>query len=160
MVIPGSLVEADAKANGMNQGLLIDVDEVMTLAVATGLFRSRCTIQAPDGTLGASGAPSGTYANVSGLVGIVAMDAPLYEEAYRIAGFERRSMVNVLSSSERHVLLDDYYSQLSPQTNWGDVGWRALMTDRTGNVTTYDIVGSHADSQQTQTGLHLQKARV
>lgn len=147
-------------ARRMNQGLLVDVDQVMTLAVATGLFRSLCTIQAPDGTVGSGGAPSGTYANVAGLVGIVAMDAPAPEQVGPIAGNESKSLSDVMSLSARHVLLAGYYSQLSPQTNWGDVGWIALMTDRTGNVTTYDITGADADSQQTMTRLRLQKVRA
>lgn len=145
----------------MNQAILLgEIDQVMADALATGLFRSLCTIQAPDGVLGAGGAPSGTYANVAGLVDIVAMDAPAPEQLGPISGSESKSMGSVLSLSARHVLLDAYYPQLSPVTNWGDIGWRALMTDRTGNVTTYDITGADADSQQQMTRLRLQKARV
>jgi hypothetical protein len=144
----------------MNQSILLDVDQVMPAAVATGLFRSRCTIQAPDGVLGAGGAPSGVYVAVAGLSTIVAMDAPAPEKLGPISGEEQKSAADILSVSARHVLLDRYYQQLSPQTNWGDIGWQALMTDRAGNITTYDITGADADSQQTQTRLRLQKARV
>jgi len=144
----------------MNQNILADVDAVMTMAVATGLFRSLMTVKAPDGTLGAGGAPSGTYVAVAGLSGIVCMDAPYYEQAYRVSGTERKTPAEILSEGERHVLLDRYYPELTPQTNWGDVGWIAEMTDRTGNVTVYDITGADADSQQTQTRVTLCRARV
>ena len=156
------MVGSDPAAIGglLNQALLTDVDGVMTLAVATGLFRSLCTIKAPDGNLGASGAPSGTYVTVSGLSGIVAMDAPAPEQVGPISGSESKSLADVLSLSARHVLLERYFPELSPATNWGDVGWIAEMTDRTGNVTVYDITGADADSQQTQTRLRLQKVRA
>lgn len=144
----------------MNTGLLLDVDQVMVAAIATGLFRSRCTVYAPDGVLGPSGAPSGTYVNVPGILNVLAMDAPAPPVADMESGTEVKTMSSVLSLSARHVLLERYFASLSPRTNWGDIGWIAAMVDRTGNTTLYDITGADADSQQTQTRLRLQKAAV
>src|SRR5262245_59795127 len=105
--------------------ILAEVDQIMSMALATGLFRSLCTIYSPDGNLGPSGAPSGTYVNVPGLLNIVAMDAPAPQQVGPIAGAEAKTLQSILSLSARHVLLERYFAALSPQTNWGDVGWIA-----------------------------------
>ena len=143
----------------MNQQWIADgIDGVMALALATGLFRSFVTIQAPTGTLGPSGAPTGSSTDVPGLVSIVCMDAPKFEANWRLSGEEMQRSDQVMSVSERHVLLDDYYPLLSQETNWGDVGWIAQLTDAGGRTSEYDIIGADADSQKKMTRLALQKA--
>ncbi len=142
----------------MNQSLEYEIDAAMEQILETGLFSSLCTIQAPDGVIGASGAPSGVYANVTGLVGLACLDAP--EHLTSASGSEGKTSASVISKTARLVHLDAFYSQLSPQTNWGDVGWIAIITGPTGTVTTYDITSADADSEQITTVLRLQRARA
>lgn len=124
------LIMADLKREGLEQGL--------------------CTIQAPAAS---SGAPSGNYTNVAGLIGIMCMDSPL--SAGNIQATEAKALAEIESLSLRHVLLDGYYSLLDGQ-NWGDIGWRALITNvATGQVVTYDLLGAERDSQSSQTRLKL-----
>ncbi len=134
----------------MYQGL--DIESVMPSVVASGLMVSTCTVQAPNGQFGSSGAPSGTYANVSGLTSIQCMNAPLSWGG--IDADEAKTMAEVASRSVRHVLLDQYYSQLDG-LNWGGIGWRAVV-----DGITYDILGAERDSQSTQTRLRLQLVSV
>ncbi len=69
-----------------------------------------------------------------------------------VGATEQKTIAQIASMAERHVLLDDYYQQLSPSTNWGDIGWRATV-----DGVVYDLIGAEADSQQTQTRLCLRK---
>lgn len=127
----------------------------MARAVATGLFVSTVTIQAPPTTLDATGAPTGPYVNVSGLVAIQCMDAP-DNLGSSLSAWEKNEMPQVESFAKRHILLKQYYASLSPSTNWGDLGWRAVVRHTvTGETQTYDLRGAEADSQQTQTRLCL-----
>ncbi len=124
----------------------------MEAAVATGLFISLCTISEPANS--DTGAPDGSYTDVSGLVGIVCMDAP-EGLGSGLSANEAKAAAEIESMAMRHVLLDRYYSELSPSTNWGDVGWRATV-----DGVIYDLMGAEADSQQTQTRLLLRKVTV
>lgn len=133
----------------MNQSLLIDIDAVMPLAVATGLFVSLCTISAPANS--DTGAPDGTYSPVSGLSNIVCMDAP-EGLGSGLSANEAKAEAQIEAMAMRHVLLDRYYDELSPATNWGDVAWQATV-----DGVIYDLLGAEADSQQTQTRLRLRK---
>lgn len=133
----------------MNQNLFpAEIQQVMPIALDTGLFISLCTIQAPDLTLGASGAPSGTYADVAGLVNLPCMSAP--PSLARLAAGEAKSAGDIESRGLRHVLLNGYYADLAPEQNWGAVGWRAIV-----DGITYDLLGAESDSQRTQTRLEL-----
>lgn len=134
----------------MNQSLLIDIDAVMPLAVATGLFISSCTISAPANS--DTGAPDGTYSPVSGLSDIMCMDAPESLSSGGLSANEAKAEAQIESMAMRHVLLDRYYDELSPSTNWGDVAWQAAV-----DGVIYDLLGAEADSQQTQTRLRLRK---
>lgn len=83
------------------------------------------------------------------------MDAP---EGFGsgITATEIHAVQDVESSGLRHVLLAGSYPQLGPSTNWGDVGWRAVLTNTvTGQTQTYDIYGAEPDSQGTQTRMRL-----
>lgn len=122
----------------------------------SGLTVSRCSIQVPDGLYGASGAPSGNYVAVSGLQTIKCMDAP-DNFGSGISATENKQVSETESTALRHVLLDRNYPELSPSTNWGDIGWRAVLTNTvTSQVQTYDIKGAEADSQGLMTRLCLQ----
>lgn len=137
------------------QGNAYDLADVMVEFSNSGLAVSLCSIQAPDGLNGPSGAPSGNYVAVSGLQSIPCMDAP---EGFgpSIMANEQRAQSEVESSGLRHVLLNGNYPQLGPATNWGDVGWQAVLTNTvTGQTQTYDIAGAEPDSQGTQTRLRL-----
>jgi hypothetical protein len=128
---------------------------VMKNAIATGLFVSSISIQQPSGTFGASGAPDGTYTAVSGLQNLACMDAPEAVDRYNIVSTEIRMPQQIESKEMRHVLIQGYYSQLSPSTNWGDVGWRAVM-----DGVTYDINAAEQDSQKQMTRLSLHRITV
>jgi hypothetical protein len=144
----------------MYQGIAGDFTAVAQAPVLAGLEVSLCTIQAPSGTLTPSGAPDGTYANVSGLVDIQCMDAP-DNLGSSLSAQEQNALAEIESTARRHVLLNGYYSQLSPSTNWGDIGWRAVLTNtNTGQAQTYDIRGAESDSYQSQTRLCLRRVSV
>ena len=127
----------------MNQtSLRSKVNRVMARALATGLFRSLCTFQVPDGTLGASGAPSGLYTNVAGLVNIPCMDAPQPAAEIKVGASEVRQPGSITDDSPRHVLLGGYYPTVI--TLWR-TGLRAVV-----DGVTYDVCGAECDSQRTQ----------
>lgn len=136
----------------MNQGLVVGIGDVMAEALATGLFVSRCTIQAPDGILGASGAPSGTFANVTGLTNIRCMDAPQPPSEIKLGAQSLRSMSQVTDLAPHHVLLEGFYPALI-DSQWR-YGARAVIT--TGSRSeTFEICGVECDSQRTQTRLEV-----
>lgn len=139
----------------MRQGILDDVSAVMKLAVDTGLFVSLCSISAPSGTLTASGAPDGLYVAVTGLQRIPCMDAPEAVDRYTITSTEARAVAQVESEERRHILLNRYYSLLSPATNWGAISWTATV-----DGVIYDIRAAEQDSQKQMTRLSLKRATV
>lgn len=146
----------------MNQTALLDASWLMPAWLGTGLARSLCTIQAHDGVIASTGVASGTYADVAGLVDIQCQDAP-ENFGSGIAAMEAKAPMQTTSMECRHVLLAGYYPQLAQQTNWGDIGWRAVITsDPTGTAysTTYDIKGAESDSQSLMTRLKLAKVTV
>jgi hypothetical protein len=134
----------------MNQDLAYEFSAVMPAAIATGAFVSLCTIQAPDGTIGPSGQPSGNFTNTAGLVNIPCMDAPVSEN--RIQATETRSFAEIMSKGYRHVLLNGYY----PTIDFGQrTGARAVV-----DGVNYTILGVESDSQNQMTRLHLELSTV
>lgn len=131
----------------MNQQLSYEIAAVMPAAVATGLFVSLCTFQVPDGLLGPSGAPSGTYVNATGLVDIPCMDAPQPPSEIKLGAFEDRQPGQVTDTAPRHVLLNSYYPTV--MTQWRE-GMRAIV-----DGVKYDVCGAECDSQRTQVRLEL-----
>lgn len=135
----------------MNQVLIAaGLANVMPQARQTGLFRSLATVLAPSGTLTAGGSPDGVYAAVAGLTAIPCMDAPFAVDRYNIMSTEQRGQAQTTSTEIRHVLLNDYFAQLSEETNWGGIGWKCTV-----DGVLYDIAGAESDSQHTQTRLRL-----
>ncbi len=144
----------------MNQSLTLDFAAVLQAVIDAGLMQSTVTIQAPTGALTTTGAPDGTYANVAGLVNIQCMDAP-ENTGSSFSVWEKNEKDEIESFARRHVLLNGYYPDLSPDTNWGDVGWRAVVTSTvSGEVQTYDIRGAECDSGASQTRLSLRVVTV
>lgn len=141
----------------MNQGLTYELDAVMPAATLTGLFVSSCTIQQPDGNYGQSGAPSGVFVDVAGLINIPCVDA--VPSMMRVQATEAKSLQEILAKGFRHVLLNDYYPQLVEMqtTNEGQdvtavsLGWRAVIDGMN-----YDILGAEPDSQKQMVRLSLQ----
>lgn len=132
------------------------VQQVMPRASQSGLFDSKCTIQAPDGVIGSGGAPSGNYANVAGLVNVLCVDAP--PSVARVQATEVKALAEIMAKGMRHVLLNGYFPQIVAGVA---TGWRAIVTrTATGASVTYDILGAEVDSQNTQTRLELQLVGV
>ena len=140
----------------MYQGLTYELARVLPEAISTGLFTSLCTIQQQDGNMIGAGQPSGVYVNVSGLVNLQCMDAPISEG--RIQATEVKELADIMSLQIRHVILNGCYANLP----MGETdGWRALLQDlSTGLTTIYDLLGAELDSQGTQTRLHLRTATI
>jgi len=136
----------------MNQSLTYDFASLPKMVEDAGLMQSVCTIQAPSGNLGVSGAPDGTYADVTGLVNLPCMNAP--ESVGNIAATEIKNIAEIMSVSLRHVLLNGYYSQLDG-LNWGQIGWHAIV-----DGVEYDILGAERDSQFSQTRLKLRLVTI
>lgn len=134
----------------MNQSIFQEIEAVMPALVETGLMRSLVTLQQPDGNSTADGSPSGVFVDVAGLTNIVCMNAP--EPQGTPSASENKSVDQVESSAERHVLLDKYYAAV-PEGN-GD-GWRAVL-----DGVVYDFLGGDADSQRSQTRLKLRIVKL
>jgi hypothetical protein len=144
------MVEDIAEDERVNQSLLYEISSVMAQATATGLFVSRGTAQAPDGQVGPSGAPSGTWADVAGLVDIPCMDAPATETSVDVT--ELKSLAEIMARNCRHVLLDRRYPTL--EAGWR-AGWRWVM-----DGIVYDVLGAEPDSQDQMTRMELQEVTV
>lgn len=117
------------------------LDQVMPAAVATGLFVSLVTIQQPDGETTPSGAPSGLWIDVAGMVGIAAMDAP--SSVPSITANESKSIDKTTAYNEDHVLLSGYYPGILD-------GWRAVV-----DGVNYDVLGTEHDSQFKMTRVRI-----
>ena len=138
----------------MLQTMAFALSQVMPAAVDTGLFVSYCQINSPDGVVGASGAPSGTYSYFLGPISC--MDAVPSE--IRISARDQRAMPQIETQGLRHVLLSGYYyPQIFPLIQ---AGLQAVITDPDGTSTTYNLDGCEPDSQKTQTRLSLKVIAV
>ena len=126
------------------------VQQVMPQAVATGLFVSLCTAQAPSGTKTPYGQPDGTFANVAGLINIPCMDGVM--STSRIQATEVKGLQDILSKAFRHVVLNGWYPQFIPGAA---IGWRVVV-----DGIVYDLLGAEQDSQSSQTRLELQLVTV
>ena len=125
----------------MNSVLDKAVSLVMPTAVASGRFKSFCTIQQPDGVLVDAGQPSGMFVDVPGLVKIRCMAPP--ESSVRITANEVKTQQNIQTFSDLHILLDGWY----PLIETGVVnGWKAIIDGQQ-----YDIMGAESSSQDMQT---------
>ena len=139
----------------MYQGLQYDIDAVMPLAIATGLFVSLCTMQQPTGAQTTTGAPllsGGTsgdgWNDVGGMVNIPCMSGP--EADARVRAKQKKNVEYVEGFLYRHILLSGFYPAIDENSNW-----RAVI-----DGTAWDLMGVESDSQGTQTRLLLQLASI
>lgn len=151
MVVPRSVVEAVAEAErAMNQSLSYEFAAVVPAVLATGLCDSFCTIQLPDGILTDAGQPSGVFAPVAGLVGLIVMSAPQTDA--RIQAAEVKSIENIQTFSPRHVWLAGYYPIIEGLVTQGA---QAVI-----DGTAYDLLGAEADSQFRTTRIAIRSSGV
>jgi len=134
----------------MNQSLGLMLDQVMPMVRATGLLVSLCTIQVPSGADDAIGAPSGTYADVAGLINIPCT-APPEGIGTGISAAEMKELQYDSGIVPLHVLLDDWYPQI--RDLWL-AGARAVI-----DGTPFDLMGAESDSQMKMTRLKLRILR-
>ena len=141
-----------AAGERVNQGLSYEIQAVMPAALVTGLFLSVCTFQAPSGADLPGGAPSDQYTPVSGLQNIPCMDA--VPSSTKVQATEAKDMAEIASKGYRHLLLNGYYPQATPD---GQIptSWQAVV-----DGTTYDVLGVEHDSQQTQTRCELELVQL
>jgi len=125
----------------MNQGIGYDITAVMDYAADTGLFSSVCTIQAWNEAVGASGQPTGVYANVTGLILIPCQAMPL-------SARERKALGEETSIAMLHVLLNGLYAGIVEKQ-------RAVI-----DGVVYDIVAVDQDSQGQMTTMDVRLATV
>ena len=126
----------------MMQSLAYDIEAVMVEAIASGLFVSLCTLQAPSGVFGPSGAPDGVYVPVAGLVDIPCIAPPLQ------AG-ETRTLQEIEASDMQRVLLAGYYPTIDE--GWRN-GWQAVV-----DGVAYILFGVRGDSQNQSTELTVKR---
>lgn len=145
----------------MYQGISRELAQVMPEAIATGLFSTTlCTVQTPSGIIGNSGAPDGTFVDLTGVTDIQCMSAP--PSIARIQATDLKSLQEIMNIGLRHVLLAGYYPQIVAAVA---AGARAVMTtfDSAGSLietTTYDILGAEADSQVQMTRMEIKLASI
>ena len=142
---------------------LMDVQQAANATqVFSGLYLLTIQFQEPSGTFGPSGAPTGTYVSVPGLVdrftgasAIGCMDAPLAPGT--ISALEAKSLIEIESDGMRHVSLNGYYPAIvqnwqSPNAN---MNWRAVI----GGIL-YEVFAVETDSERTQTRVKLRNIQV
>jgi hypothetical protein len=124
----------------VNQNIIQDVQQVVPMALAAGMFPNLCTIQAIPGTLDSLGAPITTFSDVSGLVDIPCHSAPPAIEQVR-GSDELRMKDRVDVRQQRHVLLSGYFPTIVQNM-------RAVVDGEAWN-----IIGVESDAFNSQTRL-------
>jgi hypothetical protein len=130
------------------QGLGIELENVMPMAIATGLFSSVCSIQMPDGVLVDAGQPSGNYITLGGMANIPCMAPPA--SFAKITAEETKSIEDVQSFAPLHVLLSGWYPILADGVS---MGWQAVI-----DGVKLDILGAESDSQKQMTRLLVRRS--
>lgn len=138
----------------MLQTLTADIEQVMPLAIASGLFVSLASFSQPVATQGPTGNPTGDYVPVADMQNVQCMDAPL--SVGKPTATEARRIEDILSESFRHVLIPSRHTILAKAA---ERGWRVTVVT-SGYSALYDLLGAEADSQGTQTRLHLERVKV
>ena len=132
----------------MNQAFIENaIAQVMPAALATGVFVSLATFQAPNADYDAAGAWEGTWANIAGLTNIPCTAPPISDA--KISATEARQLQEILASEFHHVLLAGHYPSLDQ--GWRGTGtpagaWRVLV-----DGTAYELAGVESDSQGQMT---------
>lgn len=138
----------------MHQGLDFEIGSVMTAAVEPGTFVSLCTVQQASGTIGASGAPDGTFVNISGAVNIPCMSAPVSHA--RIQATEQKALEMVTGYRYYHVLLNGLYSVIPAGDDLSPRPALRCIIDGQG----FEVMGVEHDSQLQMTRLEARTARI
>lgn len=138
----------------MNQNIIaVGISEVMALARATGLFVSTCTIYAPTGAFGVSGAqlvyPNG-YAAVPSVTNVKCMKAPTGVLSDKILASEIAMLREILTMQPWHVLLDNYYAAVDSAA-----GQLAVI-----DGIVYELFGNDHDSQFQMTRLSVRLNKI
>ncbi len=145
----------------MYQGIQADIQQAVTeVLIDSQLLVSTIQFQQPDGNYGPSGAPSGVFVNVPGLVdlftgasAITCMDAPLSPGT--ISALEAKALAEIESEGIRHIALNGYYPAIVANWNSGGSNWRGVI-----GTTNYEVFGVERDSQSTQTRVKLRVVNV
>ncbi len=139
----------------MYQGLGYELSQVMPQVIATGLLVETFTAQAPSNAQTTTGAPTGSYVPVSGLINIPCMSA--VQSLTGIEPTEIRDLEEILAKAPRHVMLNADYTALL--AGWRN-GWQAVITYPDGTVTTYMIIGCETDSACTHSRVEVSEVSV
>jgi hypothetical protein len=132
----------------VNQSITIDVQQVVGIAAAAGMFPNLCTIQSAATTINAMGAPVVTpFANMTGLVDIPCHSAPPAIEDVR-GSDELRKVDRTDTRQMRHVLLAGYFPTIA-------LSMRAVV-----DGVAWNIVGVESDAFDSQTRLMVQDYEV
>ncbi len=134
----------------MNQAFSYEFTAIMPAVVQAGLLVSLFTAQSLSDDLGGTGATTGDYTNVRGLIDIPCT-APPPSEA-RIQATEVKALGEIAGAELHHVLLDKWYPTLD--LGWRD-GWRCMVD---GYV--YDIIGVESDSHMQMTRVQIKLVTV
>lgn len=124
----------------------------MLLAVATGLFVSRATVQQAVNTRDALGQVDLTdagFQTITGCSNIRCMRAP-FTVQWPVAN-ETQTAAMVAAYNDFHVLLDDYYPQI-PEASASTGDLRIII-----DGVTHIVAGVESDSQFTQTRIRCKQ---
>lgn len=133
----------------MNQDIIgLSIAAVVPQVLATGLCKSLCTIQVPDGVLIDAGQPSGNYTSVAGLINLIVMSAPTTSgDSPRPGAEEQKTEANVQSFAVRHVWLAGFYPLIQDYC----IDGAQVVIDGLA----FDLLGAECDSQAQTTRLHV-----
>jgi hypothetical protein len=145
----------------MQQGLAIELDQVMPSAFATGLFVSSASFLAPSETQGSTGNSIGGPSPIQGLQDIPAMNAPRAAGLIGMSSDEKLEFSHVEAKRLRHMLLQGYFPQLDTGFAEGaGAGLQVQVLDPSGITTLYRFLGGEGDSQQKMTRVQMQLVAV
>jgi hypothetical protein len=122
----------------------------MPQVAAAGLLVSLFTAQSLSDDLGGTGATTGVYADVPGLVDIPCTAPPPRDGS--IQATEVKALAEISGAELHHVLLDSWYSALD--LGWRD-GWRCMVDGYA-----YDIIGVESDSHSKMTRVQIKLVTV
>lgn len=135
----------------MNQAAMnYPLAKIMPEAYAAGWFPSLATLQTLVQDQGATGNPTGTWENVTGVVNIPCKDAP--PSVARVQATEVKVVAEIMSKGLREVLLNQCFENAP---NWAAMSARMLV-----DGFTYEVLGAENDSDLIQTRVSLQLVQL
>lgn len=125
----------------------------------TGILDWLCDIQAPDGNMGPSGAPSYNWIPLPGLTGIQCSAPP--QSTSRILASEQKQLEDIISTAPKHVWLSGYFPGIAAQKMISDVRCILYQNDQTVDAgIPHDVLGAESDSQRIQTRMEVRTVSV